>query len=371
MRGRRNPQATMLAFVDVETRVPPGHPLRSIKRLADQALTALSPTLDRMYAETGRPSIPPERLLKASLLIALYSVRSERAFCAELDYNLLFRWFLDMGLMEPSFDPTTFTKNRLRLLTHAIGQQLFDEVVADAHELGLLSDEHFTVDGTLIEAAASLKSFKRRDQDPPAAPPDDPGNPSVDFHGERRGNATHQSTTDPEALLAKKGKGKEAKLSFMGHALMENRHGLLVDFVVTPATGTAERDIVPELLADARQRYFQPKTVGADKGYDTRGCVAAIREQGVTPHVSQNTSGRRSAIDGRTTRHAGYALSQRIRKRVEEIFGWMKTVGGFRRTRYRGVVRTGLAGYLVGTAYNLVRLSKLPLQPPAAVPTAA
>jgi len=272
--------------------------------------------------------------------------------------------------MEPSFDPTTFTKNRMRLLTHAVGQQLFDEVVADAHELGLLSDDHFTVDGTLIEAAASLKSFKRKDSDPPAAPPDDPGNPSVDFHGERRANATHQSTTDPEALLYKKGKGKEAKLAFLGHALMENRHGLLVDFVVTPATGTAERDVVPGLLADARQRYFSPKTLGADKGYDTKGCVAAIRGQRVTPHVTQNTSGRRSAIDGRTTRHAGYAVSQRLRKRVEEIFGWMKTVGGFRRTRYRGVARTGLAGYLVGTAYNLVRLVRLLPHPAATVPLA-
>src|SRR5690242_8311015 len=209
MRGRRNPQITMLAFIDVEERVPTAHPLRTIKRLADEALAELSPTFDQMYAEKGRPSIPPERLLKASLLIALYSVRSERAFCEELDYHLLFRWFLDMNLIEPSFDPTTFTKNRQRLLEHTVGQRLFAAVVVQADAEGLLSDEHFTVDGTLIEAAASLKSFRPRDEAPPSAPPDDPGNPSVDFHGERRSNATHQSTTDPEARLMKKGKGKE------------------------------------------------------------------------------------------------------------------------------------------------------------------
>ena len=360
MRGRRNLQVTMLAFVDLEERVPVKHPLRQIKRLADEALAALSPALDELYREGGRPSIPPERLLKASLLIALYSVRSERAFCEELDYHLLFRWFLDMDLIEPSFDPTTFTKNRGRLLEHAIGQRLFDEVVDRARTEGLLSDEHFTVDGTLIEASASLKSFRRRDGEPPGGPPDDPGNPTVNFHGERRANATHQSTTDPEARLMKKGKGKEAKLVFMGHALMENRNGLLVDFQVTPATGTAECESVPVLLDEARERGFHPKTLGSDKNYDTRACVAAQRDRGVTPHVAQNT-GRKggSTIDGRTTRHPGYAVSQRIRKRVEEIFGWMKTVGGLRRTRYRGLALTGLAGYLVGAAYNLVRLGRL------------
>ena len=303
---------------------------------------------------------PPERLLKSSLLIALYSVRSERAFCEQLDYNLLFRWFLDMNVIEPSFDATTFTKNRERLLRHGVGQALFGEVVLEADRQGLLSDEHFTVDGTLIEAAASLKSFKSKEGDPPRTTDADPGNPSVDFfHGERRGNATHQSTTNPEARLLRKGKGKEARLVFMAHALMENRHGMLVDFQTTQATGTAERDIVPELLGQARERGFHPKTLGGDKGYDTRDCVADLRRRRVTPHVAQNTKGRSSAIDGRTTRHPGYAVSQRIRKRVEEIFGWMKTVGGFRRTRYRGLDRTGLAGHLVATAYNLVRMSKL------------
>ena len=370
MRGRRNPQITMLAFIDVEERVPTAHPLRTIKRLADEALAELSPTFDQMYAENGRPSIPPERLLTASLLIALYSVRSERAFCEELEYNLLFRWFLDMDPIEPSFDPTVFTKNRERLLKHEIGQQLFDEVVGHAHERGLLSDEHFTVDGTLIEAAASLKSFKRKDGEPPTIVDDDRSNPSVDFHGEKRSNTTHQSTTDPDARLMRKGKGKEAKLVFMGHALMENRHGQLVDFQVTHATGTAERDIVPTLLDQAKERHFSPKTLGGDKNYDTQGCVADIRARRVTPHVAQNTSGRRSAIDGRTTRHPGYAVSQRIRKRVEEVFGWMKTIGGFRRTRYRGLDRTGLAGYLVAAAYNLVRLSRLAARP-AVIPAAA
>jgi transposase len=358
VRGKRSSQVTLLAFVDLEERVRQDHPLRTIKALTDAALARLSPEFDRMYAAGGRPSIPPERLLKAGVLIALYSVRSERQFCERLDYDLLFRWFLGMDLMEPSFDPTVFTKNRERLLKHQVSQQLFDEVVAAAHERGLLSDEHFTVDGTLIEAAASLKSFKRKDGDPPPSD-DDLGNPSVDFHGEKRSNATHQSTTDPQARLFRKGKGKEARLVFMAHALMENKEGILVDLLLGQATGTAERDAVPVLIDQARERHFQPKTVGADKGYDTRDCVAAMRRRSVTPHVAQNTSRRSSAIDGRTTRHDGYRISQRIRKRVEEIFGWMKTVGGFRRTRYHGVDRTGLAAYLVGAAYNLVRLARL------------
>jgi transposase len=359
VRGRHEPQVSMLAFIDLETRVPPDHPLRVIKDLADQALKKLSPDLDRMYAQVGRPSIPPERLLKSSLLIALFSVRSERAFCEQLNYDLLFRWFLDMNLIEPSFDATTFTKNRERLLKHQVGQALFDEVVLAADLQGLLSDEHFTVDGTLIEAAASLKSFRPRDGDPPDTTDDDPSNPWVDFRGEKRSNSTHESTTDPEARLLRKGKGKEAKLVFMAHALMENRHGMLVDFQMTQATGTAERDTALVLVDEAKERGFHPKTMGGDKNYDTGDCVAELRRRGVTPHVAQNTKGRSSAIDGRTTRHAGYAISQRLRKRVEEIFGWMKTVGGFRRTRYRGLDRTGLAGYLVATAYNLVRMAKL------------
>ena len=361
----------MLAYVDLEARVPADHPLRTIKHLVDQALAALSGTFDRMYAQDGRPSIPPERLLKASLLIPLYSIRSEREFCEQLNYNLLFRWFLDMEFMDPSFAPTTFTKNRQRFLKHRVGQDLFDEIVADAHERGLLSDEHFTVDGTLIEAAASFKSFKPKDGPPPPTTDDDPSNPSVDFHGEKRSNATHQSTTDPEARLYKKAKGKESKLAFLGHALMENRQGMLVDFQITGANGTAERDVVPKLLREAKERHFRPKTLGGDKGYDTRDCVRQMRKEQVTPHVAQNDKRRGgSAIDGRTTRHPGYAVSQRLRKRVEEIFGWMKTVGGFRKTRYRGIERTGLCGHFVGTAYNLVRMSRI-LAKPAALPAAA
>ena len=370
MRGAQNDQPMMLAWIDIEARVPLDHPLRPIKRLADDALRNLSATFDRMYAPRGRRSIPPERLLKASLLIPLYSIRSERQLCEQLEYNLLFRWFLDMDPWEAVFDSTTFSKNRRRLLQHQVGQELFEAVVAAAHTRGLLSDEHFTVDGTLIEAAASFKSFKPTDGPPPPTD-DDPGNPSVDFHGEKRSNATHQSTTDPEALLFKKAKGKEAKLGFLAHALMENRHGLLTDFRVTSATGTAERDVVPTLLQGAHARQFRPRTLGGDKNYDTRGCVDAMRQAGVTPHVAQNTARRGgSAIDGRTTRHPGYAVSQRIRKRVEEIFGWMKTVGGFRKTRYRGVERTGLCGYFVGTAYNLARMCRL-LARPVAVAAAA
>jgi transposase len=359
MRGQQDPQVSMLAFIDMETRVPLDHPLRTIRRLADEALVELSSTFDKMYAEVGRASIPPERLLKASLLISLYSVRSERAFCEQLDYDLLFRWFLGMNLIEPSFDPSTFSKNRERLLEHNVAQQFFDQIVLAASRLELLSDEHFTVDGTLIEAAASLKSFRPKDQPASDEPPDDPGNPSVNFHGQKRSNATHQSTTDPEARLFRKGKGKEAKLVFMGQVLMENRNGLVVDFEVTTATGTAEREAAVGQVDEAKERGFRPATLGGDKNYDTKAFVAELRDRDVTPHVAQNTSGRRSAIDGRTTRHAGYEVSQRIRKRVEEIFGWMKTVGGFRRTRFLGLERTGLAGYLVATAYNLVRIARL------------
>ncbi len=260
-----------------------------------------------------------------------------------------------MNLMEPSFDPTVFTKNRQRMSEHKIGQALFDEVVWEADRQGLLSDEHFSVDGTLIEAAASIKSFRRRQEDEQPSD-DDRSNPSVDFHGERMKNETHESRTDAESRLMRKGKGKEAKLVFMGHALMENRNGLVMDFVVSSATGTSERDAVPVLVDGARERGFRPRTLGGDKGYDTRQCVKDMRDRGVTPHVAQRTH---SAIDGRTTRHSGYEASQKVRKRVETIFGWMKTVGGFRRTRYRGVERTGLAGYLVAAAYNLVRMAKL------------
>jgi transposase len=349
----------MLAFVDVESRIRLDHPLRTIKYMADEALAELSPVFDDMYAEIGRPSLPPERLLKASLLISLYSVRSEQAFCEQLDYDLLFRWFLGMTAVEPSFDPSTFSKNRRRLLAHDVARQFFAAVVRRADQRGLLSDEHFTVDGTLIEAAASLKSFRPKDAPASDEPPDDRSNPTVNFHGQKRSNATHQSTTDPEARLAKKGRGKEAHLAFAGHVLMEHRNGLVVGFELTMAIGTAERDAAVDLVDDARARGFHPTTLAGDKNYDTQQCVAELRQRGVTPHVAQNTSGRRSAIDRRTTRHPGYEVSQRFRKRVEEIFGWMKTIGGFRRTRFCGVARTQLAGYLVAAAYNLVRIARL------------
>jgi transposase len=337
-------------------RVPKDHPLRRVKDLADGALALLSPTFDKMYSGKGRPSVPPEQLLKASLLMAFYSVRSERLFCEQLDYNLMFRWFLDMGMEEPSFDHSTFTANRDRLLKHDVAKQFFAAIVVQARKGGLMSSEHFTVDGTLIEAMASLKSFKKKDDK--REPPDDPGNPDVDFHGEKRSNETHESTTDSEARLAKKGYGKEAKLAYCANALMENRNGLLVDFQVEPADGRAERRSALAMLKN-ESRGEQRITVAADKGYDTQEFVASCRELNVTPQVAQHQTKRRSAIDGRTTRHAGYAISQRVRKRVEEIFGWMKTIGGFRRTRFRGRSRTQLNAYFVGAAYNLLRIAKL------------
>jgi transposase len=347
----------MFCLRSPETVVPADHPLRGIKRLVDVALAELSPAFDAMYSECGRPSIPPERLLKATLLMAFYSVRSERLFCEQLDYNLLFRWFLDMDMTEAGFERSTFTKNRQRLIEADIAKQLFFRIVEQARKARLLSHEHFTVDGTLIEAWASLKSFKKKDA-PPPPPPDDPGNPTVNFHGEKRSNETHASTTDPQSKLARKSKGTTAKLSYSAHSLMENRNGLLVDFRIASATGTAEREtalaMVDDILPGQRR-----VTLAADKGYDTRDFVKGCRDRNVTPHVAQNTSRRRSAIDARTTVHPGFALSQRIRKRVEEIFGWMKTVGGFRRTRFRGLLRTQLAGYFVGAAYNLLRMARL------------
>jgi transposase len=313
-----------------------------------------------MYASTGRPSIPPERQLKAMLLMALYTVRSERMLCEQLGYNLLFRWFLDMDMVEPAFDATVFPKNRQRLRDHDVAGEFFRAVVERARAGKLMSSEHFTVDGTLIEACASLKSFKKKgskkDKQPP---PDDPSNPTVNFHGEKRSNETHASTTDPEAKLMRKGAGKEAKLSYSAHALMENRNGLLVDFRVAEAHGRAECETALAMLEDHKER-LGPITIGGDKLFDCQAFVEGCRSIGVVPHVAQNiTSHRGSKIDGRTTRHPGYAISQRIRKRVEEIFGWGKTVGGFRRTRFRGRPRTQLAAYLVGTAYNLLRMARL------------
>ena len=363
MRGENDIQSGMFSYFSPEQRVPAQHPLRAIKALADAALSDLSPIFDSMYSKMGRPSIPPERLLKSQLPIALYSVRSETQFCEMVDYNILFRWFLDMNLEDPSFDPTTFTKNRDRLLEHRVAVKFFDRVVNIARKDGLLSDDHFTVDGTLIEACASLKSFRPMDEDPSDRPTTDvdPGNPTVNFRGEKRSNKTHASTTDPESRLMKKSTGKEAKLSF--GALMENRNGLLIDITVTPATGDAEREAAKEMLSRQARKRVKPRTLGADKGYDTHGFVEAMRDRTITPHVATNTERRGgSAIDGRTTRHEGYNISQRIRKRVEEIFGWLKTIGGFRRTRYKGRDRTHLQAWFVGAAYNLMRIANIQRQ---------
>jgi transposase len=361
MRGEAERQLAMLLGVVADDLVPQDHPIRAIRRIVDRALGELSPTFDAMYAVDGRPSIPPEHLLKGLVLIALYSIRSEQQFCERLQYDLLFKWFLDLNIADPAFNLSTFSKNRERLLDHDAVRKFFVAVQDEAKRRRLLSADHFTVDGTLLEAWASLKSFKPKEQ--PDRPEGDPSggtitggrNPEVDFHGEKRSNKTHQSTTDPEARLAKKGKGKEAKLCLMGHVLMENRSGMVVDVETTPATGTAEVEAALRMLdAVGCDRRL---TVGGDKGYDQHPFVDACRDMNVTPHVAQKQKG--SAVDGRTTRHAGYKVSQTIRKRVEEIFGWDKTVGGCRKLRFRGVRRAGLWVTLTATVFNVVRMVNL------------
>ena len=361
MRGTQDRQVSMLALVSIEGRIPPDHPLRKIKAMADQELLKLSGVFNRMYSTVGRPSVAPEKILKSLLLIALYSVRSERQFCEQLDYNLLFRWFLDMELMEESFDATVFSKNRERLMEHEVGRLFFEAVVGQARGAGLMSDDHFTVDGTLIEAWASLKSFRPKGEDRSGDKDrGDPGNRWVDFHGEKRSNETHESTTDPDSRLMRKGPGKESKLCYGAHALMENRNGLLVDLLISQATGSCEREVAKSMLKRQRRKGLRVKSLGGDKGYDTHDFVNFLRGRKIVPHVAANTQRKGgSAIDARTTRHASYSISQRIRKRVEEIFGWMKTVGGFRKTRFRGTDRTQLAAWWVGAAYNLVRMAKL------------
>lgn len=356
MRGHDTQQAGLFSYLSPEARVPVTHPLRPIRQSVDTALTALSPKLAKLYAQTGRPSIAPEKLLRALLLQVLYSIRSERLLMEQLDYNLLFRWFVGLDLDASVWDVTVFTKNRDRLLEGEVATAFFEQVLAHAKAQRLLSDEHFTVDGTLIEAWAGQKSFKQTTE-VPLPPTDDPGNPSVDFRGERRTNATHASSTDPEARLYKKAAGQEAKLCFLGHVLMENRHGLVVNATVTPATGTAEREAALALVdAQAPSRRI---TLGGDKNYDTAAFVEALRERQVTPHVAQHTTRRTSAIDGRTTRHPGYAVSQQRRKRVEEIFGWLKTVGLLRKVKLRGVRRVGWLFTFAAAVYNLVRMRNL------------
>lgn len=356
MRGDSNQQGLILLAITPEQKVPRDHPIRAIKPIVERALVSLSPVFNRMYSRRGRPSIPPEHLLKASLLIALYSIRSERQFCERLEYDLLFKWFLDQNIADPAFDASTFSKNRQRLLEHDVARQFFGAVLAEARQRQLLSDEHFTVDGTLLDAWASMKSVQPKDKDD--GPSNGFKNPDVDFRGEKRSNETHVSSTDPEARLMRKGLGKETKLCFMGHVLMENRTGLIVDLDLTQATGRAEREAALRML-DRLPRKKRRLTLGADKGYDTQDFVAELRKRRVTPHVSQNQSGRRSAIDGRTTNHGGYKLSQRIRKRVEEIFGWEKTIGGWRKLRYIGVDRNQLWAVFSAAGYNLVRMAKI------------
>ena len=361
MRGEDQQQNHIFSYLSPEMRVRKDHPLRATRAMVDKVLTQLSRRFDTMYASVGRPSIPPEKLLRAQLLQMLYSIRSERLLMEEMDYNLLFRWFVGLNADDPVWDATTFTKNRDRLLEADIAKEFLARVVAQAQAKSLTSDEHFTVDGTLLEAWASQKSFQAK-EGKPAPPPDDPGNPTVNFRGERRSNQTHESKTDPEAQLARKSEGKESKLSYSGNLLVENRNGLIVKAEVFAANGTAERDaalVMLEQIPGANQ-----VTVGGDKGFDTRDFVAECRHLGVTPHVAQNL-GRRggSAIDGRTTHHPGYRLSQKKRKRIEECFGWLKTIALLRKVRHRGVCKVDWIFTFACAAYNLVRMRNLATVP--------
>jgi transposase len=360
MRGDNPSQGFMFSFVSPEQRVPENHPLRAIKAMADKILIGLSDTFSEMYSRTGRPSIPPESLLKSMILISLYSIRSDRLFCETLNYNILFRWFLNMNIDGTTFDHSVFSKNRDRLLEHEVAQQFFFNVVQYARQHDLLSDEHFTVDGTLIEAWASLKSFKRKTDECVQRADDDPGNPTVNFHGDKRSNQTHQSTTDPEARLARKGRITAARLCFTGHVLMENRNGLCMDIAVAQASGTAERDNARQQIERQWQRgKRQIKTIGADKGYYTREFVKFLRKHKIKPHIAVPDGKRVPGIDGRTTQRASYQVSQKKRKRVEEIFGWLKTVGGLRKARLRGTALNQLMAHISAASYNLIRMAKL------------
>jgi transposase len=365
MRGGDERSGALFSYVDLEARVPKSHPLRIIRELANEALAALAGEFSTLYASTGRPSIPPEKLLRAMLLQAFYSLRSERQLMERLEFDLLFRWFVGLGIDDPVFDHSVFSKNRDRLLDGDVAAKFLAAVLAQPRVKRLLSNDHFSVDGTLIEAWASMKSFAPKGAgDGEASGTDDPPsgggsrNRDADFHGERRSNDTHASTTDKDARLYRKGAGKEAKLCFIGHALMENRNALFVDACLTKADGHAERIAALHMI---EPRADRPKriTLAADKAYDAEDFVNELRSMQVTPHVAQNTSGRSSAIDRRTTRHEGYGLSQRIRKRIEEGFGWIKTIAGQRKTTFRGCERVGFAFTFAAAAYNLVRLPKL------------
>jgi transposase len=357
MRGDDPRNESMFSYVTPAQRVRADHPLRPIRRMTDAALTRLSPRFERLYSTTGRPSIPPEQLLRALLLQMLYSIRSERLLVEELDYSVLYRWFVGLSMDDSIWDATTFTKNRDRLLAGDIADAFFAEVLAAIKADGLLSDEHFMVDGTLLEAWASHKSFQPKDA--PRRPPDDPKNPTVNFHGQTRRNDTHQSTTDPDARRYKKAVGREAKLGYLGHLLTENRHGFIVDTAVTEASGTAERDAAVVMLGEL-PLTARRITVAADKAYDIPAWVRAVRRMGITPHVAQNEFRHGgSAIDARTTRHAGYRLSHRKRKLVEQAFGWLKTVALFRKLRHRGGRVVDWLFSFGAAAYNLVRWRNL------------
>ena len=357
MRGTDQQQNHVFSYISPEQRVPRDHPLRPIRTMVDEILKELSPQFNKMYSKVGRPSIPPEQLLRAQLLQMLYSVRSERLLMEQMDYNILFRWFVGLNMDDEVWDATVFTKNRDRLLEAELAKKFLARVVAQARDKGWTSDEHFTVDGTLLEAWASLKSFQRKDKED-ASPPEDPGNPSVDFHGEKRSNQTHESKSDPEARLARKGPGKEAKLSYSGNLLMENRNGLIVSSSVWEATGMAERYAALEMLE--KVSGIGRITVGGDKGFDTADFVRECRNLNMTPHVAQNL-GRRggSAIDGRTAQHKGYAISQKKRKRIEECFGWLKTIALLRKVRHRGTLKVDWIFTFACAAYNLVRMRNL------------
>ena len=363
MRGDDQQQNHIFSYLSPEARVRKDHPLRAIRAMVDEVLSQLSRRFDGMYATVGRPSIAPEKLLRAQLLQMLYSIRSERLLMEEMDYNLLFRWFVGLNADDAVWDATVFTKNRDRLLEADVAQEFLVRVVEQARAKGLTSDEHFTVDGTLLEAWAGAKSFQAKDKQP-TPPPDDPGNPTVNFRGEQRSNETHASKTDPDARLARKGQGKESKLSYCGNLLVENRNGLIVDAEVFQANGRAERDAALVMLE--KLPGIQPVTVGGDKGFDTRDFVQECRNLRVTPHVAQNL-GRLggSAIDGRTTRHPGYAVSQRKRKRIEECFGWLKTIALMRKLRHRGVCQVNWLFTFACAAYNLVRMRNLVRAVPA------
>jgi transposase len=369
MRGDEQLQSGFVCLTSLEDVVPADHPLRAIRAMVDHALGQMSPTLQALYASRGRPSIAPEYLLRAQLVQILYAIGSERRLVEELRYNLLLRWFVGLPLDEPVFHATSFTKNRTRLLTSEVAEAFFAAIREQADSRKLLSREHFSLDGTLLEAAASLKSLRplQDSKDPDQGPPTPSGgrNPDVDFHGQRRGNATHRSATDPEARLARKGAGREAKLCYAGHSLIENRHGLIVACELTQASGTAEREAGLRLVARQRRRRRGRLSVGADKGYDTADFVASLRALGATAHVAAKS--RSSAIDGRTTRHRSYATSQRRRKLVEEPFGWMKDVGGLRKLRHRGQAKVAALFTFTCAAYNLVRLRKLLAEPAVAL----